>query len=119
MLGADVLPESREARAGYRLSPAELARGSALLRLAALVLFTFPGAPTILYGDEAGMQGFEDPFNRGTYPWDREDQDLLAWFRKLGGLRRKQVSLQKAACNGCTPPVPSWPLPGSGRAGAW
>ena len=95
VLGADVLPESREARAGYRLSPAELARGSALLRLAALVLFTFPGAPTILYGDEAGMQGFEDPFNRGTYPWDREDQDLLAWFRKLGGLRRKQVSLQK------------------------
>ena len=96
-LGADVLPESKEARANYRLSPGERARGLARLRLAALVLFAFPGTPTVFYGDEAGMEGFEDPFNRGTYPWGGEDQDLLAWFRLLGRLRRDQLPLQRGA----------------------
>ena len=36
-----------------------------------------PGSPTIYYGDEAGRQGFEDPFNRRTYPWGAEDRALL------------------------------------------
>lgn len=94
VLGADVRPESREARANYRLSPEELARGLARLRLAALVLFTFPGTPTVFYGDEAGMEGFEDPFNRGPYPWGGEDPELLSWFRKLGRLRREQPALR-------------------------
>ena len=49
--------------------PAERERGTALLKLAALVLYAFPGSPTVYYGDEAGMEGFEDPFNRRTYPW--------------------------------------------------
>lgn len=40
------------------------------------------------------MQGFEDPLNRGTYPWGREDPALLAYFRQLGALRKQRVSLQ-------------------------
>ena len=95
VLGADVLLESREERASYRLSPDELSRGLGRLRLAALVLFTFPGSPTVYYGDEAGMQGFEDPFNRGTYPWGGEDRDLLNWFRTLGRLRRDCLPLRR------------------------
>ena len=94
-LGADGLPESREERAVYRLSPDELSRGLGRLRLAALVLFTFPGSPTVYYGDEAGIQGFEDPFNRGTYPWGGEDRDLLDWFRTLGRLRRDRLPLRR------------------------
>ena len=39
-----------------------------------------PGSPTIYYGDEAGRQGFEDPFNRRTYPWGAEDRELLAFY---------------------------------------
>ena len=62
-------PSTRDERAAYRLSDEELARGTALLKLAALILYTFPGSPMLYYGDEAGMQGFEDPFNRGPYPW--------------------------------------------------
>ena len=69
MLGAARTPESKDDRAAYRLSPEELDMGLARLRLGALLLYSFPGSPTVFYGDEAGMQGFEDPLNRGTYPW--------------------------------------------------
>lgn len=68
LLGADRTPDTKAERASYRLLPRERAAGIAKLRLAALVLFTFPGSPMIYYGDEAGMEGFEDPLNRGTYP---------------------------------------------------
>ena len=78
----------------YRLLPWERAEGVAKLRLAALVLFTFPGSPVVYYGDEAGMEGFEDPLNRGTYPWGREDKELVAWFSRLGALRNAYPALQ-------------------------
>ena len=68
--------------------------GLARLRLGALLLYSFPGSPTVFYGDEAGMQGFEDPLNRGTYPWGQEDSSLLAYFRQLGTLRKQRLSLQ-------------------------
>lgn len=95
VLGADRVPESREERAAYRLSPAERERGISLVKLAALLMFTFPGSPTVYYGDEAGMEGWEDPFNRGTYPWGREDPSLKSWFSLLGRLRRERASLQQ------------------------
>lgn len=41
------------------------------------------------------MEGFEDPLNRGTYPWGREDRELLVFFRQLGQLRRERLSLQE------------------------
>ena len=41
------------------------------------------------------MQGFEDPLNRGTYPWGQEDEALLAFFRQLGQLRSQRPSLQR------------------------
>ena len=94
LLGADRTPDTKAERASYRLLPRERAAGIAKLRLAALVLFTFPGSPMIYYGDEAGMEGFEDPLNRGTYPWGREDRDLLAWFTRLGALRNAYPALQ-------------------------
>ena len=94
LLGADHVPTAKEERAAYALSPAQLARGRAKLRLAGMLLYAFPGSPTLFYGDEAGMQGFEDPLNRGTYPWGREDAGLLDFFRALGRLRRERQSLQ-------------------------
>ena len=94
LLGCEQPPADRDARAHYRLSPAERERGTALLKLAALVLYAFPGSPTVYYGDEAGMEGFEDPFNRRTYPWGHEDTALLDWFRTLGRLRAERESLQ-------------------------
>ena len=94
VLGCDHPPLDKDARRSFRLSPAEHTRGVALLRLAALVLYAFPGSPTVYYGDEAGMEGFEDPFNRCTYPWGREDSALVDYFRALGALRAQRESLQ-------------------------
>ena len=94
LLGVERTTEDKGQRAAYRLSPAELARGQKKLRLAAMLLYSFPGSPTLYYGDEAGMQGFEDPLNRGTYPWGSEDESLLAFFRRLGELRAERISMQ-------------------------
>lgn len=94
VLGADRVPDSKEERAVFRLSPAERQLGLQRVRLAALVLFTFPGAPTVYYGDEAGMEGWEDPFNRAGYPWGQEDSELKSFFSSLVHLRREQPALQ-------------------------
>lgn len=95
LLGADEAPADKSARAAYRLTPDQLAQGQKKLRLAGMLLYSFPGSPTLYYGDEAGMQGFEDPLNRGTYPWGREDQALLAFFQQLGRLRAARPSLRR------------------------
>ncbi|MGN0634974.1 MAG: glycoside hydrolase family 13 protein [Acutalibacteraceae bacterium] len=71
-----------------RLTPAQLEKGLALMRAASVLQFTLPGVPCIYYGDEVGMQGGEDPFNRGCYPWGQENTQLLAHYRKLGEIRR-------------------------------
>ena len=97
LLGAEHIPAAKEERAAFALSPAQLARGRAKLRLAGMLLYGFPGSPTLFYGDEAGMQGFEDPLNRGTYPWGREDTGLLDFFRALGRLRKERSSLQSGS----------------------
>ncbi len=94
VLGADAAPESKEARAAFRLLPPQRQRGTALLRLAALLLFSFPGVPTVFYGDEAGMEGWEDPLNRGTYPWGREDHSIRTFFKTFAALRRTRPSLR-------------------------
>ena len=54
-----------------RLSAAERALAVARLRIASAILYTMPGIPCIYYGDEAGMEGAKDPFNRRTYPWGK------------------------------------------------
>jgi 4-alpha-glucanotransferase len=97
VLGADSKPETKPERAAYRLSPAELKRGVARLKLATLILFTFPGTPRIYYGDEALMEGWEDPFNRSTYPWGKEDPDLKDHFTRLGNLRKETPALNRGA----------------------
>ena len=97
LLGAEHIPAAKEERAAFALSPAQLARGRARLRLAGMLLYGFPGSPTLFYGDEVGMQGFEDPLNRGTYPWGREDTGLLDFFRALGRLRKERRSLQSGS----------------------
>lgn len=97
VLGGRPLPEGREAQSGFRLNSEERVLALGRLRLATAILFTFPGSPMIYYGDETGMDGAADPFNRGTYPWGREDTELLGWFQTLGRLRKQRSSLRRGA----------------------
>lgn len=70
------------------LSPEQDALGKSRLRLASLLQYFLPGVPSLYYGDEAGLCGYRDPFNRCPYPWGKEDPALLDWFRALGQERR-------------------------------
>ena len=68
----------------------DLERGTAKrrLRMAYAILATVPGIPAIFYGDEAGLEGYHDPFNRMPYPWGREDNNLINFYRNIGRIRR-------------------------------
>lgn len=63
-----------------RLSEPELKRGIKLLKIAVLLQMTLPGIPCIYYGDEAGMEGWRDPFNRRCYPWGKENKEILDFY---------------------------------------
>ncbi|WP_426350676.1 alpha-amylase family glycosyl hydrolase [Alloiococcus sp. CFN-8] len=72
-------------------------KGKELLKMAIAFQMTFPGVPLIYYGDEAGMRGGRDPKNRATYPWGKEDQEMLHYYRKLTGLRKELDILKKGS----------------------
>ncbi len=61
----------------------------AVFREAVVIQMTWVGAPTIYYGDEAGVCGFTDPDNRRTYPWGHEDQEMISFHRDLIALRHE------------------------------
>ena len=61
----------------------------AVFREAVVIQMTWMGAPTIYYGDEAGVCGFTDPDNRRTYPWGREDKEMISFHRDLISLRHR------------------------------
>jgi len=75
-----------------------------VFREAVVLQMTWPGAPTIYYGDEAGQVGWTDPDNRRTYPWGHEDQGLISLHRALAKLRRDLPVLKtgslKPLCSG-------------------
>ena len=66
----------------------------AVMREAVVLQMTWPGAPTIYYGDEAGLCGFTDPDNRRTYPWGREDQALLEFHRHIIRIHKEERPLR-------------------------
>ena len=71
----------------------ERALGAARLRCAYAAMICLPGVPCVYYGDEVGMEGWRDPFNRLPYPWGREDKELTAHYMALGQLRKQSSCL--------------------------
>ena len=63
------------------------------LKLASVLQYTVFGVPSVYYGDEAGLEGYHDPFCRMPFPWGEEDPELLAHYRALGKLRQAHSSL--------------------------
>lgn len=94
VLGTDYVPESRKDRAGFRLQEEQRKIAKNRLYLAAFLLFCLPGSPCIYYGDEIGLEGFEDPFNRG-YMGDRDgDNDIASCFRALAAMKNQSPALR-------------------------
>ena len=85
---------SREEKAARWLSAAQYADAVERLLMASFIQYMLPGSPSIYYADEAGMQGHNDPFNRRTYPWGKENPELLAHYRQLGQLRKEHDALR-------------------------
>src|SRR5215216_1973135 len=87
------LTPGTETRADKELNATNVAEGKLRQRLASLIQFTVPGAPTVFYGDEVGITGDDDPDDRRTYPWqDRggtPDQTLFAHYQTLNTIRNE------------------------------
>ncbi len=87
-LGTDcAFDGDRESQSQYTLSHEQYLKAIKLLRLAAVLQYTLPGVPSLYYGDEAGIQGFGDPFCRKAYPWGKENTELLSFYKDLGKVR--------------------------------
>ena len=107
-LAGDDLPQdaSREEKASHRLSDIQKTAGIKMLKIASVIQMTLPGVPCVYYGDEAGTEGYSDPFNRTCYPWGNENKELIAWYKKIIAIRKEHEVYRKgryrtvAAING-------------------
>lgn len=87
-LGTKDYPTTRAEQSAKHLSADEYAQAVEKLKLAAVIQYTLPGVPSLYYGDEAGLEGFGDPFCRAAYPWGKENTELLEFYKWLGQVRK-------------------------------
>ena len=82
-----------------QMGPAAAEEGvkKSVFREAVVIQMTWPGAPTVYYGDEAGVCGFTDPDNRRTYPWGREDFALIDFHKNMIGIHRHSGALKRGS----------------------
>ena len=85
---------SREEKSKRRLSRNNLEVARDRLLMASFLQYTLPGSPSLYYADETLMEGYKDPFNRRTYPWGREDWEMVNHFKRLGKLRKDHPALR-------------------------
>lgn len=76
---------------------AELQINYGMYREAVLIQMTWPGAPTLYYGDETGVCGWTDPDNRRTYPWGREDYELIEFHRYMIDFHKRLPALRRGS----------------------
>lgn len=88
-LGARSMPETKSERLKYRLDKEELERGKKLLKIAVALQFFLPGTPTVYYGDEVCMEGFEDPINRRPFDCKNKDEAITEWYRTLARAKKE------------------------------
>ena len=95
VLGSSYTPESREEQSRTHLYEEDYKKAVNRLKLAAVLQYTLPGVPSLFYGDEAGVEGYGDPFCRATYPWGRENMELLDFYKHLGKFRRNNSAFKE------------------------
>ncbi|MBQ3437202.1 MAG: glycoside hydrolase family 13 protein, partial [Fusobacterium sp.] len=89
VLGTDISNIKFEDSRDFKLSKSEYERGKFLQKFASFLQFTLPGIPSIYYGDEIGMQGLKDPFNRQCFELEKADMDLLEHYKELSNFRNR------------------------------
>ena len=95
LAGADSTGKGRAWQSTHALTQEQIHCGIQRMKLASLLQFTLPGVPSIYYGDEIGMQGYSDPFNRRFFDTRHQNEELLAWYRALGKVRGASDVLAK------------------------
>lgn len=86
---ADENDLSQDEKEDFKLDDEKLSLAIKRLKLLSTVQMTFPGTPSIYYGDEVGVEGYSDPINRRTYPWGHENEELLDWHKLVTSIRKK------------------------------
>ena len=79
--------KSKDWMCSHWLTNEEFELGRNRLKCAMALQYFLPGVPCIYYGDEAGQQGYKDPFNRRCYPWGKEDTQLIEYTKLLSKVR--------------------------------
>ena len=94
LAGEEANGRPRSWQSTARMDAPSLSRGRRRVRMASALQYTLPGIPCLYYGDEIGMEGYGDPFNRAPYDWRGGDRELREWYRLLGRLRRQCPALK-------------------------
>ena len=92
--GEDYSELSNAELAHYKMSEKAMEKAIKLLKLGSVLQYTVYGVPSVFYGDEAGLEGCRDPFCRRTFPWGKENSELLYHYKKLGKIRRENKVLK-------------------------
>ncbi len=93
----DVIFMSREEQSRISLNKAEIKLAVERLKRASVLQYSYPGSPCIYYGDEVGLQGGADPFNRSYFPWGNENKEILEHYKKLGYLKINSKALKNGS----------------------
>jgi len=92
-LGTREFTDDKDIMSTFKLSEDERENGVFLLKAAVLMQMTLPGIPCIYYGDEAGLEGYSDPFNRKFFPWDNIDRDIYKFYIKICKIRKENKKI--------------------------
>ncbi len=88
---------TREQRAEYTLTKDEMSKAYSLIKLAVMLQFFLPGSACIYYGDEIGMLGFGDPFNRGYFNWDNTENEISDFYKAMAKVKNENEALKKGS----------------------
>ena len=90
-------------RSKFRLPKKNYVKARQLLKLTSTIQYTVYGVPSLYSGDEAGLEGYTDPFCRMPYPWGREDGELMKHYTKLGQIRQNEKVLAEGEFSAFVP----------------
>ena len=99
VLSGAPLDMSREANAQYTITDDQLKRAHSLAKLAVMLQFFLPGCACIYYGDEIGMTGFGDPFNRGCFNWNNTENEINDFYRAMANIKNRNSVFKKGTLN--------------------